>query len=136
MPDTHEEIFQFILDHPNDFQPKDINGFVNWLHRNPEKWQRTKQWALAKTRAAHPEESRKQIATPADDTDQLHETARRMKAMYAAGSSVQEIIDTIPCWVDDSGWSYDSVERIVTGQQPRWHQMVKTFGLWPGVKAA
>ena len=123
MQDTRDEIFQFIIDHPNNFDPKDINGFVNYLHNNPERWQRTKQWVVTKT-APPPEDSRRpQNSTPL--TTQITETIRRMKSMHVSGATVEEIAEMVPCWVDDTGWSEESIGIILGLRAPRSMSFMK-----------
>ena len=133
--DGKEEILEFATKYAKDFpwahSPIHI---LNWANKDPKAWAETKRFILSRN-APTPEDERRAPNGPSVDMH-VTETVRRMKTMYAAGSSVEEIISVVPCWLDDSGWSYDAVERIVTGQQPRWHQMAETFGLWPGVKAA
>ena len=116
MQDTHDEIFQFIIDHPSNFDPKDINGFVNYLHNNPERWQRTKQWVITKT-SPPPEASRRAPRNLRDDTKLVTETVRTMKSMFQAGATIEEINERVPCWVDESGWSEESI-GIIVGTNP------------------
>ena len=33
-----------------------------------------------------------------------------MKAMHVSGATVEEIAERVPCWVDESGWSEESIE--------------------------
>ena len=127
MPDTHDEIFQFIIDHPDNFDPKDINGFVNYLHNNPERWQRTKQWVITKT-APPPEASRRAPRNLSDESKLVAETVRTMKSMFQAGATVEEINERVPCWVDESGWSEESIGIIVGTNPPMNWSFLKRMG--------
>ena len=127
MQDTHDEIFQFIIDHPNNFDPKDINGFVNYLHNNPERWQRTKQWVITKT-APPPEASRRAPRNLRDDTKLVTDTVRTMKSMHENGATVEEINEMVPCFVDDSGWSEESIGIIVGTNPPMNWSFLKRMG--------
>ena len=52
-----------------------------------------------------------------ENNSRVTETVRRMKAMYQAGSTLEEISEQVPCWVDDSGWSEESI-GIIVGVRP------------------
>ena len=102
--DTHEEIYEFIQGHAAAFSGiRDISSAVNAFHLNQSRWEREKEWALAKERQAKkPDDDRAAPRSSAPLTTQITETVRRMKAMYKAGSTVEEMAERIPCWIDDT----------------------------------
>ena len=40
-----------------------------------------------------------------------------MKSMFQAGATIEEINERVPCWVDESGWSEESI-GIIVGTNP------------------
>ena len=125
--DTHAEIYEFMQSHAAAFSGiRDINSAVNAFHREPSRWEREKQWALTKERQA--KKSVDDRAAPSSSsplTTQITETIRRMKAMHASGATVEEIAEMVPCWVDDSGWSEESIGIILGLRAPRSMSFMK-----------
>ena len=128
--DTHQEIYEFIQGHAAAFSGiRDISSVVNAFHLNQSRWEREKEWALAKERQAKkPDDDRAAPRSSTPLTTQITETVRRMKAMYKAGSTLEEIAERIPCWIDDSGWSEESIGIIVGVRPPMNWSFLKRMG--------
>ena len=131
--DERQEILSFATEYAKDFPwaHSPLHVF-NWAQKDPDAWNATKRFILARNAppasADSPKARDQHQAHISQTTSQITETIRRMKTMHASGATVEEIAEMVPCWVDDSGWSEESIEVILGLRAPRSMSFMKRMG--------
>ena len=131
--DDRTEILQFATEYAKDFpwanSPQHI---YNWAQKDPNAWDAAKRFIRARNAPPASADNIKALDQHqrhiSENNSRVTETVRRMKAMYQAGSTVEEIAEQVPCWIDDSGWSEESIGIIVGVRPPMNWSFLKRMG--------
>ena len=131
--DERQEILSFATEYAKDFPwaHSPLHVF-NWAQKDPDAWNATKRFILARNAppasADSPKARDQHQAHISQETQRVAETVRTMKSMFQAGATIEEINERVPCWVDESGWSEESIGIIVGTNPPMNWSFLKRMG--------